>query len=435
MFPNHPPFQPRSIYRSLHLALRLRLQPPPRLQVLHPLERTQWDRARVRVGGFARLVERRESHSSLGSSFLLLRRRSDVLVCGIHWNRQGAHHTAHNSEANKWAWLTHPHRPEHSLLCPVLPRLLHRRSFLCHLCCRLWSVCDLNKLVNPNRALRGGVQSTRLYPRFGRHGLQSGELRGVVREGGHWCDDDSCDGHHGSGESYYSRHLCAKTLTTPLAYLRCRSMPLSYDLGIFRDLHLPLLLPPLLPLPIVVNINLVCGITARELGLTAPDLPATYAIHLVIIALAKRDARSVRLFSSPAQQPVRGASERDAGRRGVGISHRTLLTVVPSTDSQTQPLWEDKPPDSSRRWIAPEVREGSLVIVSCFCVWFCIMFHWSRTHCVSLHISIVLALGRQRPFERISIVALSPIYTSMLVCVIWSPYRTVVSDPGRGHLE
>ena len=217
-----------------------------------------------------------------------------------------------------------------------------------------------------------------------------------------------------------------RLLPHPLRISACRSMPLSYDLGIFRDLHLPLLLPPLLPLPIVVNINLVCGITARELGLTAPDLPATYAIHLVIIALAKRDARSVRLFSSSAQQPVRGASERDAGRRGMGISHRTLLTVVPSTDSQTQPLWEDKPPDPSRRWIAPEVREGSLVIVSCFCVWFCIMFYWSRTHCVSLHISIVLALGRQRPFERISIVALSPICTSLLVCVIWSPYRAGV---------
>ena len=73
------------------------------------------------------------------------------------------------------------------------------------------------------------------------------------------------------------------------------------------------------------------------------DLFAAYAALFVVATLGEWDAKGVRLFSSPTQQPVGQTSKRNAGRRGMDLPHRTLLTVIPSTKSQTSPLWEDKP--------------------------------------------------------------------------------------------
>jgi hypothetical protein len=209
----------------------------------------------------------------------------------------------------------------------------------------------------------------------------------VVREGGDWWNNDDCNCDHHPGESSHSRRLSAEFLSARLVSLPAfHWMSLSCDLGPFRDLHLQLLLPPL-PLSIV-NLGHVHGITSDELRLTSSHLFAAHAFRFVVITLGERDAGSVRLFSCPAQQPVRGAGEGDAGGRGVDLAHRTLLAVVPSTDSQTPPLWEDKPPCPFGRGLAAEVRKVSLAIVSCLCV-----FYWSRTCCVSLLVSIVLALG------------------------------------------
>ena len=47
------------------------------------------------------------------------------------------------------------------------------------------------------------------------------------------------------------------------------------------------------------------------------------------------------------------------------LPHRTLLAVIPSTKSQTPPLWEDKPPCPFGRRVVTEIRKVSLAIASC----------------------------------------------------------------------
>ena len=49
------------------------------------------------------------------------------------------------------------------------------------------------------------------------------------------------------------------------------------------------------------------------------------------------------------------------------LPHRTLLAVIPSTKSQTSPLWEDKSPCPFGRRVVTEIRKVSLAIASCPC--------------------------------------------------------------------